>query len=365
MPRDRALAKQLAFGTVQRRLTLDHVIAAPRRPRRSSRPCAPRCSSGSSSCCSSTAWPPTPRSARPSSWPSRSPGHRLVNAVLRRVQREGAELPVRRRRPRARRSATRTRAWIVDLWWDWLGARRDPRAAGGRQRARRARAARQRPGRLRPRRRPRAPRGRGDRPRRARSTRSPIPATRRARSRRSRAPAQLVARALAPAAGRARARPVRGAGRQDDAPGGADGGHAARSSPSSATPSAPARCRRPRARMRAANVDGRHRRRRRLRRRRAASTASCSTRRARAWGRCARTPTCAGARAPRPIERLAAEQDALLAPRARARWPPAERSSTRSARSRRARSGSSTADVQRTFPHVDGTDGFYIARDGG
>src|SRR3982750_877473 len=26
-PRDRALAKQLAFGTVQRRLTLDHVIA--------------------------------------------------------------------------------------------------------------------------------------------------------------------------------------------------------------------------------------------------------------------------------------------------------------------------------------------------
>ena len=27
-PRDRALAKQLAFGTVQRRLTLDHVIAA-------------------------------------------------------------------------------------------------------------------------------------------------------------------------------------------------------------------------------------------------------------------------------------------------------------------------------------------------
>ena len=27
-PRDRALAKQLAFGTVQRRLTLDHVIDA-------------------------------------------------------------------------------------------------------------------------------------------------------------------------------------------------------------------------------------------------------------------------------------------------------------------------------------------------
>ena len=50
-----------------------------------------------------------------------SPGHRLVNAVLRRVQREGAELPsdatpegaaIRHSHPR----------WIVDLWWDWLGA---------------------------------------------------------------------------------------------------------------------------------------------------------------------------------------------------------------------------------------------------
>ena len=49
-----------------------------------------------------------------------SPGHRLVNAVLRRVQREGAELPsdatpegasIRHSHPR----------WMVDLWWDWLG----------------------------------------------------------------------------------------------------------------------------------------------------------------------------------------------------------------------------------------------------
>ena len=49
-----------------------------------------------------------------------SPGHRLVNAVLRRVQREGVELPsdatpagaaIRHSHPR----------WIVDLWWDWLG----------------------------------------------------------------------------------------------------------------------------------------------------------------------------------------------------------------------------------------------------
>jgi 16S rRNA (cytosine967-C5)-methyltransferase len=49
-----------------------------------------------------------------------SPGAKLVNAVLRRVQREGLELPpdddpagaaIRHGHPR----------WLVDLWWDWLG----------------------------------------------------------------------------------------------------------------------------------------------------------------------------------------------------------------------------------------------------
>jgi 16S rRNA (cytosine967-C5)-methyltransferase len=52
-----------------------------------------------------------------------SPGHRLVNAVLRRVQREGAELPsdatpegaaIRHSHP----------LWLVELWWDWLGPER-------------------------------------------------------------------------------------------------------------------------------------------------------------------------------------------------------------------------------------------------
>jgi 16S rRNA (cytosine967-C5)-methyltransferase len=50
-----------------------------------------------------------------------SPGHKLVNAVLRRVQREGVELPddstpagaaIRHSHPR----------WLVDLWWEELGA---------------------------------------------------------------------------------------------------------------------------------------------------------------------------------------------------------------------------------------------------
>jgi 16S rRNA (cytosine967-C5)-methyltransferase len=66
---------------------------------------------------------------------------------------------------------------------------------------------------------------------------------------------------------------------------------------------------------------------------------------------------------PEAIERLAAEQDALLASARRALAPggtlvysvctlsPGEERLV-------------TAAVQRTFPHVDGTDGFYIARDG-
>jgi 16S rRNA (cytosine967-C5)-methyltransferase len=117
--RDRALAKQLAFGAVQRRLTLDHVIAqhVDRKLEPGVRAAlqlglfqllfldgiAPHAAIGEAV-----------ELAKP------SPGHRLVNAVLRRVQRDGAELPsddtpagaaIRHSHPR----------WLVDLWWDWLG----------------------------------------------------------------------------------------------------------------------------------------------------------------------------------------------------------------------------------------------------
>jgi 16S rRNA (cytosine967-C5)-methyltransferase len=117
--RDRALAKQLAFGTVQRRLTLDHVIErhVDRRLEPGVRAAlqlglfqllfldgvAPHAAIGEAV-----------ELAKP------SPGHKLVNAVLRRVQREGFELPpddtpanaaIRHSHPR----------WLVDLWWDWLG----------------------------------------------------------------------------------------------------------------------------------------------------------------------------------------------------------------------------------------------------
>jgi 16S rRNA (cytosine967-C5)-methyltransferase len=49
-----------------------------------------------------------------------SPGHRLVNAVLRRVQREGAPLPADDTPQGAALRHSHPR-WLVDLWWHWLG----------------------------------------------------------------------------------------------------------------------------------------------------------------------------------------------------------------------------------------------------
>jgi 16S rRNA (cytosine967-C5)-methyltransferase len=117
--RERALAKQLAFGAVQRRLTLDHVIA-----HHVDRQLEPRVRAALQlglfqlmfldGVAAHAAIGEAVELAKP------SPGHRLVNAVLRRVQREGAELPsddtpegaaIRHSHPR----------WLVELWWDWLG----------------------------------------------------------------------------------------------------------------------------------------------------------------------------------------------------------------------------------------------------
>jgi 16S rRNA (cytosine967-C5)-methyltransferase len=118
-PRDRALAKQLAFGTVQRRLTLDHVIArhvdrALEPPVRAALQLGLYQLMFLDGVAAHAAIGEAVELAKP------SPGHRLVNAVLRRVQREGAELPsdatpegasIRHSHPR----------WMVDLWWEWLG----------------------------------------------------------------------------------------------------------------------------------------------------------------------------------------------------------------------------------------------------
>jgi 16S rRNA C967 or C1407 C5-methylase (RsmB/RsmF family) len=67
---------------------------------------------------------------------------------------------------------------------------------------------------------------------------------------------------------------------------------------------------------------------------------------------------------PRAIDQLAAEQDALLACARRALAPGGTlvySVCTLSPREERL----AGEEVRRTFPHVDGTDGFYIARDGG
>jgi 16S rRNA (cytosine967-C5)-methyltransferase len=67
---------------------------------------------------------------------------------------------------------------------------------------------------------------------------------------------------------------------------------------------------------------------------------------------------------PAAIERLAAEQDALLAVARRAVAPGGTlvySVCTLSPREERLASD----DARRTLPHADGTDGFYIARDGG
>jgi 16S rRNA (cytosine967-C5)-methyltransferase len=118
-PRDRALAKQLAFGAVQRRLTLDHVIE-----QHVDRALEPSVRAALQlglyqllfldGVAAHAAIGEAVELAKP------SPGHKLVNAVLRRVQREGAMLPpddtpanaaIRHSHP----------LWLVKLWWDWLG----------------------------------------------------------------------------------------------------------------------------------------------------------------------------------------------------------------------------------------------------
>ena len=120
-PRDRALAKRLAFGAVQRRLTLDWVVAGATKPGATLEP-AVRAALHLGlfqllfldGIAAHAAVTEAVELAKP------SPGHRLVNAVLRRVARDGVELPadddpagaaVRHSHPE----------WLVRRWWDELG----------------------------------------------------------------------------------------------------------------------------------------------------------------------------------------------------------------------------------------------------
>ncbi len=117
--RDRGLAMRLAYGTIQRRDTLDWVIAARARGR-----LEPRVRNALrlglyqllfTEVADHAAIAEAVDLAKP------SPGHRLVNAVLRGVQREGVQLPDDGDPAGAAIAHSHPR-WIVDLWWDWLGA---------------------------------------------------------------------------------------------------------------------------------------------------------------------------------------------------------------------------------------------------
>src|SRR5215210_3106609 len=118
-PRDRALAKQLAFGTVQRRLTLDHVIDERTRGRlepgvRAALQLGLFQLLFLDRVAEHAAIAEAVELAKP------SPGHRVVNAVLRRVQREGAPLPsdATLRGASIRHSHPE---WLVAMWTNMLG----------------------------------------------------------------------------------------------------------------------------------------------------------------------------------------------------------------------------------------------------
>jgi 16S rRNA (cytosine967-C5)-methyltransferase len=118
-PRERALAKRLAFGTVQRRGTLDWIVAA-----HVKRPLDPPVRAALhlglyqllyTDVAQHAAVAESVELAKP------SPGAKLVNAVLRKVQRQGIALPDDTDPAGAAIVHSHPR-WLVDLWWGWLGA---------------------------------------------------------------------------------------------------------------------------------------------------------------------------------------------------------------------------------------------------
>ncbi len=123
--RDRALAMHLAYGAVQRALTLDHLIeqCSGRPARKIDAPllaalrlgCYELCFAGSAS---HAAVNDAVELAKGSH------GHALVNAVLRRVTREKDALlgALSDQQPAAASILHSMPPWIVELWWDALGA---------------------------------------------------------------------------------------------------------------------------------------------------------------------------------------------------------------------------------------------------
>jgi 16S rRNA (cytosine967-C5)-methyltransferase len=117
--RDRALAKRLAFGTVQRRATLDWIVA-----RHVDRKLEPQVRAALQLGLYQLLYTDVPQHAAVAEsveLAKPSPGAKLVNAVLRKVLREGVELPADDN-PKGAAIHHSHPEWLTLLWWDWLGA---------------------------------------------------------------------------------------------------------------------------------------------------------------------------------------------------------------------------------------------------
>ncbi|CAB4926224.1 unannotated protein [freshwater metagenome] len=121
-PRERALAKRLAFGTVQRQGTLDWICKGMVKGRLEPRVRA-ALHLGLEQLLFLDGIPDHAAIAESVELAKPSAGHRVVNAVLRRVQREGVELPPDDK-PHGAAIRHAHPQWIVELWWEWLGRER-------------------------------------------------------------------------------------------------------------------------------------------------------------------------------------------------------------------------------------------------
>jgi 16S rRNA (cytosine967-C5)-methyltransferase len=117
-PRDRALAKRLVFGTIQRRGTLDHIIA-----QHVTRALDPQVRAALLLGLYQLLYTEVPAHAAVAEsveLAKPSPGAKLVNAVLRKVQREGVHLPSDDT-PEGAAIVHSHPEWLTRMWWDWLG----------------------------------------------------------------------------------------------------------------------------------------------------------------------------------------------------------------------------------------------------
>jgi 16S rRNA (cytosine967-C5)-methyltransferase len=121
-PRERAFAMQLAFGTVQRKLSLDHMIEQLARPVADlDAPTLAALRLGLYQLAFLDGGGPHAIVGESVELAKRGGGHKLVNAVLRRAARELPRLPSDDTPARAA-VAHSYPPWLVELWWDTFGA---------------------------------------------------------------------------------------------------------------------------------------------------------------------------------------------------------------------------------------------------